>query len=136
MGLFDFGKSWVGVVFNPAGYIAQRKSPAEAAAEYGKNNPPTALINSDDTEVTFYEDRANWINGCANQLKSDDVGKSRANSLSACQGFFDSHSGVVSIRENLSKRIDAAQKDMQRNTLLVIGGIAFALLIIYLLFSK
>lgn len=138
----NFGSSWLGVVFNPAGYMLGRKSPSEAASDYIKANPTNAVINRSDTEISFQEDRASWIDKCANKLKSDDVGKTKANCLSACQGVFDSDSNVIAVKQFLIDKAEEEKRQLQeelrktgQNLITYVGIFLFVGLIIYLLMS-
>lgn len=141
--MFDFGSSWLGIIFNPVGYMAQRKSPEKAAQEYAFKNPTSILINKEDNELSFKEDARNWIDACAAKLKSDDVGKSLANCQKACEAAFYSDSNVVYIQDYLVQQAEAEKAAVQakiedglKTVTLIIGAFIFVGLIAYLLTSK
>jgi hypothetical protein len=110
MGAFDFGKSWFGIVFNPAGYLLQRKSPENAAKDYLAQNPTTLLIDANDTELSIKEDGRAWVDACTSKCKSDDVGKSLANCQKACQAAFDNDVNVIQQRDRITAESEAEKE--------------------------
>lgn len=133
-----FGSSWAGVIFNPAGYMMGRKSVSEAAAQYYEQNPPTIDVDVV-TESSFAQERKQWVEACASKLKSDDVGKSKENSMRGCQAQFDGSGIVQEAEAAMRARLEEERLEMQdkaakniTNAIMVIGAAAFILLLIYL----
>lgn len=138
-----FGSSWFGVIFNPVGYMAQRESPSKAALEYAADNPPSALITLEDTEISFREDASRWVSACASKLKSDDVGKSLANANKACQAVFYNDPSITTFQSTLAERNEQDRQATQaritegvKNFLIIIGAALAVALLVYLFTSK
>jgi hypothetical protein len=141
MGLF--GKSWIQIVANPVGYIANRKSADKAAQEYAEKHPLSFGLDQTFDELSFLEAERRWVDACASTLKSEDVGKSKANCEKACQAVFDFVPGVASIRENIARQNEQEQAEVKakldsgmQTMFTVLGVFLFVGLIIYLLTSK
>lgn len=117
-----FGKGWFGIIFNPVGYMAQRKSVGESANQYGKNNP--IRLTGAETALQLEDAKQKWVDACAAKLKSDDVGKSLANSTRACAGVWDNSTEVLNAVESVNEQQNVAdataREDLQRNIKLLV----------------
>lgn len=149
MGLFDTGDSWLKIIFNPAGYLAKRESIDTAVGKYYNSNPPVNLFNYDpltdagmnETDLIMTGQR--WVDGCTAVIKSDDVGKSKANIAKACQQKWDQDGNVIEqreksiqIRESEKEAAKAENLSLAKDVILLIGALVFISVIVYLLTSK
>lgn len=134
----SFTNSWFGVIFNPVGYSAQRKSVSESAKDYFNKNKPDAFLNSSYDELSFNENRTKWIEACASKLKSDDVAKSIANCRSGCAKEFDNYSGTLSKNKiivlNAVNDKEEVEQRVEKNKKIFIGAVIALLIITIIIF--
>lgn len=141
----SFGSSWFGVLFNPVGYMAGRKSVSEAADDYYHGHPPGQFLGPIEalSQTAVDTARVNWITSCSSQMKSDDVGKSKANCDAACQARWDNDVDIIAIQQDLVQQGIDEQTDLKarttknlKNILLLVGIFLFTAVLLYLFFSK
>lgn len=138
----DFGKSWIKIIANPAGYSAQRKSPSEAARIYASQHSPSQFLKISYDELSFKENRNKWIDGCASKLKSDDVGKSIANCRNACAGEYDraaetlTKSGSIITTELIAQQQKEDEVARQKKILMMVMIAIVAAFAIFIVLRK
>jgi hypothetical protein len=137
----DFGQSWIGVIANPAGYVLGRKSPSNAAGDYHGSHPIENVLTGNESELSYNEARAEWTDACASQLKSDDVGKTKSNSLKACESAWDNDPLALQVIQRIRAGEDYKISQTEtgnkiRTTVVFIVVIALVVILVFFLIKK
>lgn len=137
----DFGKSWLSIIANPAGYLLGRKSNSDAANDYRNGNPIEGYLNGLESEYTYENKRVKWTNDCASKLKDDDKGKSKSNALNACESAWNNDPYSIEVLTAIQGEQDAAaaKRESQaglRTNILFVLLVALFIVAIFVLYKK